>query len=156
MKFRLFAALGGMLLLAGLFIYFATQPGRTEPEALAGCSQTVQEMVSITQEKGYQAKVFELVKNHAPIEQPSADIKLYDPELFRTMTPTKAEILEVTLTDFGVRSLAIDYFTPEGRTIVTYFENGRVHKTFREPDCSWALTNEDGEIRQIDMQAKES
>ncbi|MFS0724557.1 hypothetical protein [Paenibacillus sp. 1P07SE] len=157
MMVRILAVLGGLVIVLGLISFFtmrpAPQPGE---EKLAGCGQVDPELVAIDREKAEIAKVFELVKRHAPIDQPRTDIKLYEGALFESVIPWDAHILEVTLTDFGAPRVTIDYYNLEGRTVVTYFESGRVDKMFREHNCNWALLNEDGEIRQLDMQNKES
>ena len=157
MIYRFLAVVGGIVILAGVISFFTMRPVTTsEDPSLAGCVQADPELVSLEREQENRTKVFELVKTHTPIEQPQTDVKLYEGELFSSMIPFDAEMLEVSVSDLGLLRVSLDYYNSEGRTIVTYFEDGPIRKTFRGHQCDWILTNDNGEITQQDIQSKES
>lgn len=157
MIIRFLAIVGGIVIVAGLISFYTLRSANSpEDHPIAGCGQVDHELVSIEVEKRNSAQVFELVKAHAPIEQSQTDLKLYDTELFSSMIPHDAEMLEVSVSELGLLRVSLDYYNTDGRTIVTYMEDGYIRKSFRGHQCDWALFNENGEITQMDMQAKES
>ncbi|GAA0344313.1 hypothetical protein GCM10008967_38400 [Bacillus carboniphilus] len=92
-------------------------------------SKSEKELVNIEKEKENLELVFQTSAKLTPIEI-GKHTKLFEPDEFKQFVPVGSKIGQVGTTFDGINDIFIDYFIGNERLIVTYFEDGTIHKTY--------------------------